>query len=65
MIVFGLILLALAVFGAPLFALIAASALFSYYREDIELSALAIEFFSLPRCRYCSRFPCSPLPAIC
>ncbi|MEM6819964.1 MAG: TRAP transporter large permease [Pseudomonadota bacterium] len=47
MIVFGALLLLLAIFGAPLFALIAASALFSYYREDIELSALAIEFFSI------------------
>ncbi|MEL7024516.1 MAG: TRAP transporter large permease [Pseudomonadota bacterium] len=47
MILFGLLLLALALFGAPLFALIAASAMFSYYREDIELSALAIEFFSI------------------
>ncbi len=47
MIVFGALLLLLAIFGAPLFTLIAASALFSYYREDIELSALAIEFFSI------------------
>lgn len=47
MILFGAILLLLAIFGAPLFALIAASALFSYYREDIDLSALAIEFFSI------------------
>ena len=47
MILFGLLLLALALFGAPLFALIAASAMFSYYREGIELSALAIEFFSI------------------
>lgn len=47
MILFGAVLLLLAIFGAPLFALIAASALFSYHREDIELSALAIEFFSI------------------
>ncbi|MEL6870560.1 MAG: TRAP transporter large permease [Pseudomonadota bacterium] len=47
MIVFGVLLLLLALFGAPLFAVIAASALASYSREDIDLSALVIEFFSI------------------
>ncbi|MEN7342360.1 MAG: TRAP transporter large permease [Pseudomonadota bacterium] len=47
MIVFGLLLVVLALFGAPLFAIIGASAMWSYYREDIDLSALAIEFFSI------------------
>ena len=47
MLLVGLVLLVLALFGTPLFALIAASALASYHREDIDLSALAIEFFSL------------------
>ena len=42
-----LVLVLLALFGAPLFAVIAASALFAYSREDIDLSAVAIEFFSL------------------
>lgn len=46
-IVFGLVLALVALFGAPLFAVIAASALWSYHREDIDLSALAIEFFSI------------------
>ncbi len=47
MIVSGVILLLLALLGAPLFAIIAGSALWSFYREDIDLAAIAIEFFSL------------------
>ncbi|MEM7612220.1 MAG: TRAP transporter large permease subunit [Pseudomonadota bacterium] len=47
MIVTGLILGLLALFGAPLFAIIAASAMWAYYREDIDVSAIAIEFFSI------------------
>ena len=47
MILSAIILGLLALFGAPLFAIIAASALWAYYREDIDLSAIAIEFFSL------------------
>ncbi len=43
----GIVLLLLALFGAPLFAVIAASALVAYYRADIDLSAMAIEFFSI------------------
>ncbi len=38
----GLILLAL--LGAPLFAVIAASAMWGYYQQDIDLQAIAIEF---------------------
>ena len=40
-------LVVLALLGAPLFAIIAASAMWGYYREEIDLSAVAIEFFSL------------------
>lgn len=47
MILFGLVLLLLALFGAPLFAVIAASAMWGYYQADIDLSAVAIEFFSV------------------
>ena len=46
-IVATLLLAALALFGAPLFAVIAASAMWAYYREEIDLSAVAIEFFSI------------------
>ncbi|MEW8462379.1 MAG: TRAP transporter large permease subunit, partial [Candidatus Thiodiazotropha endolucinida] len=41
----GLILLAL--FGAPLFTIVGASALWGFYRSDIDLSVVVIEFFRL------------------
>jgi len=41
------LLLLLALLGAPLFAVIAASAMFGYAREGIDLQALAIEFYSI------------------
>ncbi len=47
MILVGIILLVLALLGAPLFAVIAASAMWGYYRADIDLSAVTIEFFSV------------------
>jgi tripartite ATP-independent transporter DctM subunit len=37
----------LALLGAPLFAVIAASAMLGYLREDIDLQALAIEFYGI------------------
>jgi C4-dicarboxylate transporter DctM subunit len=46
-IVVGLLLLLIALFGAPLFAIIASSAMFSYYRNDIDLTAIAIEIFRI------------------
>ncbi len=42
-----LLLLIMALLGAPLFAVIAASALFGFYSEGVDLSVLAIEFFRL------------------
>jgi tripartite ATP-independent transporter DctM subunit len=47
MIVVGPILLLLALLGAPLFAVIAASAMFGFSREGIDLQAIAIEFYSI------------------
>ena len=41
------ILALLALLGAPLFAVIAASAMLGYLREDINLQALAIEFYGI------------------
>jgi len=41
----GLLLLAL--FGAPLFAIIGASALWGFYSSDVDLSVVAIEFFRI------------------
>ena len=43
--VIGLLILAL--FGAPLFAIIGASALWGFYQSEIDLSVVAIEFFRL------------------
>jgi tripartite ATP-independent transporter DctM subunit len=41
----GLVLLAL--FGAPLFAVIAASAMWGFHQSDVDLSVMAIEMFGL------------------
>lgn len=46
-IIVGILLLLIALFGAPLFAIIASSALFSYYQNDIDLTAIAIEIFRI------------------
>jgi len=43
----GALLLLLAMIGAPLFAVIAASALFGFHREEVDLSVVAIEFLRL------------------
>ena len=43
----GLLLLALALLGAPLFAVIAASALLGFGREQVDLSVVAIEIYRL------------------
>ena len=43
----GLALLLLALLGAPLFAVIAASALWGFYTAEVDLSILAIEFFRI------------------
>ena len=47
MIAAGLLLLALALLGAPLFALIGASALLGFQREEVDLSVVAIEIYRL------------------
>ena len=43
----GAILALLAVFGAPLFTVIAAGAMLGYMREDIDLMAIAIEVLGI------------------
>ncbi len=43
----GLLLVVLALLGAPLFAVIAASAMSGFSREGIDLSVMAIEFFGI------------------
>ena len=47
MIAIGLLLLLLALLGAPLFAVIAASAMNGFSREGIDLQAIAIEFYGI------------------
>lgn len=45
MIIIGLLLLALALFGAPLFALIAALAMLGFWHSGVDLSVIAIEIY--------------------
>ncbi|MCW8890196.1 MAG: TRAP transporter large permease subunit [Sedimenticola sp.] len=47
MILIGLALLLLALFGAPLFSIIAASAMLGFYQTEIDLSVVAIEFYRI------------------
>ncbi|MGD2116790.1 MAG: TRAP transporter large permease subunit [Chromatiales bacterium] len=47
MILTGLLLLLLALLGAPLFAIIGASAMLGFSRADIDLSVIAIEFYRI------------------
>ena len=47
MIAVGPVLLLLALLGAPLFAVIAASAMFGFSKEGIDLQAIAIEFYGI------------------
>jgi len=46
-IVAGIVLILLALLGAPLFAIIAASALIGFHRSGIDLAAVPIEFYRL------------------
>jgi tripartite ATP-independent transporter DctM subunit len=54
---FGALLLLLAVFGAPLFSVIAASAMLGYQREGIDLMAIAIEILGLAEMPFLSAIP--------
>ena len=47
MIIFSLILVLLAIFGAPLFAIIAASAMLGFYGQESDLMIMAIEIQSI------------------
>lgn len=57
MIVFGALLALLAVFGAPLFTVIAASAMLGYQREGIDLMAISIEMLGLAEMPFLSAIP--------
>lgn len=47
MMILGPVLVILLLLGAPLFAVIAAGALFNFYQADIDLQAFAIEFYGI------------------
>jgi C4-dicarboxylate transporter DctM subunit len=47
MLIFGAMMLILILIGAPLFAIIAAGAFWNFYQVDIDLQAIAIEFYGI------------------
>jgi tripartite ATP-independent transporter DctM subunit len=57
MIALSLLLLLLAVFGAPLFAVIAGSAMIGYQKEGIDLMAIAIEILGIASMPFLSAIP--------
>jgi TRAP-type C4-dicarboxylate transport system permease large subunit len=57
MILLSVLLLVLAVFGAPLFAIIAASAMLGYHKEGIDLMAIAIEILGIANMPFLSAIP--------
>ena len=57
MILVSLVLIALAIFGAPLFAIIAGSAMLGYQGEEIDLMAIAIEILGIAGMPFLSAIP--------
>jgi C4-dicarboxylate transporter DctM subunit len=57
MILFGIILALLAVFGAPLFAVIAGSAMIGFYGQDSDLMVVALEIQSLASMPFLAAIP--------
>jgi tripartite ATP-independent transporter DctM subunit len=57
MILLGAILVLLAVFGAPLFVVIAAGAMLGYQKEGIDLMAIAIEVLGISQMPFLSAIP--------
>lgn len=57
MIALGILLLVLAVFGAPLFTVIAGSAMLGYQKEEIDLMAIAIEILGIAGMPFLSAIP--------
>ena len=55
--ILALILLVLAVFGAPLFTIIAASAMLGYIKEEIDLMAIIIEVIGISSLPFLSAIP--------
>ena len=57
MILLSVLLVVLAIFGAPLFAIIAASAMIGYQKEGIDLMAIAIEVLGIANMPFLSAIP--------
>ncbi|MCH8159846.1 MAG: TRAP transporter large permease subunit, partial [Proteobacteria bacterium] len=57
MIIFSLILVLLAIFGAPLFAIIAASAMLGFYGQESDLMIMAIEIQSIASMPFLAAIP--------
>jgi tripartite ATP-independent transporter DctM subunit len=57
MILLGVVLVLLAIFGAPLFAVIATSAMLGYQKEGIDLMAMAIEVLGISQMPFLSAIP--------
>ncbi|MDZ7770848.1 MAG: TRAP transporter large permease subunit [Woeseiaceae bacterium] len=57
MIALSIVLIVLAVFGAPLFTVIAGSAMLGYYQEEIDLMAVAIEILGIANMPFLSAIP--------
>ena len=57
MILLSIALLLVAILGAPLFAVIAASAMLGYHQQGIDLMAVAIEFLSIAEMPFLSAIP--------
>ncbi|MDH4048285.1 MAG: TRAP transporter large permease subunit [Gammaproteobacteria bacterium] len=55
--ILAIILLVLAIFGAPLFAVIAASAMIGYQKEGIDLMAIAVEILGIAGMPFLSAIP--------
>ena len=55
--VLSVLLILLAIIGAPLFAVIAGSAMLGYYREGIDFMAIAIEILSVANMPFLSAIP--------
>jgi tripartite ATP-independent transporter DctM subunit len=56
-VIFTVILILLAVFGAPLFTIIAASAMLGYIKEEIDLMAIIIEVIGISSLPFLSAIP--------
>lgn len=57
MILVSILLVLLAILGAPLFAVIAASAMMGYHREGLDLAAVAIDILGLAEIPFLSAIP--------